>query len=92
MASSPDTTAFDLLARLRLVAAWRKPGGPTPSEPMPSNYRAACDAVDEIERLRAGWLRSIQAGNSCAATGQPCREPCGCVLEQVALMEGDRAG
>ena len=49
-ASHPDTT--DLLARLRLVAAWRKPGGPTPSEPMPSNYRTACDAAAEIERLR----------------------------------------
>ena len=61
------------------------------SVPMPSNYRAACDAVDEIERLRAGWLRSIQAGNSCAATGQPCREPCGCVLEQAEWMEADNA-
>lgn len=87
-----ESKTTDLLARLRLVAAWRKPGGPTPSEPMPSNYRAACDAVDKIERLRAGWLRCIQAQNSCAATGQPCRERCGCVLEQVALMETDNAG
>jgi hypothetical protein len=48
-------------------------------------------AADEIERLRAGWLRSIQAENSCAATGQPCRERCACVLEQVALMEPSHA-
>ena len=84
-----ESKTTDLLARLRLVAAWRKPGGPTPSEPMPPNYRAACDAVDEIERLRAGWLRSIQAENSCAVSGRPCREPCGCVLEQAELMEAD---
>ena len=48
-------------------------------------------AADEIERLRAGWLRSIQAENSCAATGQPCRERCACVLEQAALMEPPHA-
>jgi hypothetical protein len=46
-------------------------------------------AASEIERLRFGWLRSIQAENSCAATGKPCRDPCACVLEQVALMEAD---
>jgi hypothetical protein len=45
------------------------------------------ESATEIERLRAGWLRSIQTENSCPATGQPCREPCGCVLEQDELME-----
>lgn len=52
-----DTT--DLKARLRLLAAWKKPGGKTPSEKMP-NVHAACleaaDALDAkdrtIERLR----------------------------------------
>jgi hypothetical protein len=47
--------------------------------------------LDDRARLRAGWLRSIQAENSCAATGKPCRDPCACVLEQVALMEADNA-
>jgi len=45
----------------------------------------------ENNRLRSGWLRSIQAENSCAATGKPCREPCACVLEQAALMEPPHA-
>jgi hypothetical protein len=41
----------------------------------------------EIARLRAAWLRVIQAENECRATGLPCREPalCGCKLEQEAL-------
>lgn len=47
--------------------------------------------LDDRARLRAGWLRSIQAENSCAATGQPCRERCACVLEQAELMEADNA-
>jgi hypothetical protein len=82
--SNPNRT--DLLARLRLVAAWRKPGGPTPSEPMPSNYRAACDAVDEIVRLRRGWLRVIQQENSCPATGTKClAKRCGCLAEMEML-------
>ena len=85
-----ESKTTDLLARLRLVAAWRKPGGPTPSEPMPSNYEAACDAVNEIERLRRSWLRVIQQENGCAPyTGTPCRELCGCALEQAELMEAN---
>ena len=47
--------------------------------------------LDDRARLRAGWLRFIQAENSCAATGQPCREPCACVLEQAELMEPPHA-
>jgi len=87
MASVPETT--DLLARLRLVAAWRKPGGPTPSEPMPSNYRTACDAVDEIERLRAGWLAMLASENECDASRRgACSAPdkCGCRREMGEWM------
>jgi hypothetical protein len=39
----------------------------------------------ERDRLRSGWLMSIQTENSCATTGQPCRVRCGCALEQEAL-------
>lgn len=49
----------DLLTRLRLIAAWRTPGGPTPSQPMPTNHVALNEAADEIERLRrevADWI------------------------------------
>lgn len=45
--------------------------------------------LDDRAQLRASWLRSIQHENSCAATGQPCREPCGCVLEQAELMKAN---
>jgi hypothetical protein len=46
--------------------------------------------LDDRARLRAGWLRSIQAENSCAATGAPCREPCGCVEEMEMLANEQR--
>ena len=39
----------------------------------------------ERDRLRSGWLVSIQTENSCVTTGQPCRVRCGCALEQEAL-------
>ena len=48
----PEHKTTDLLTRLRLIAAWRTPGGPTPSQPMPSNHVALNEAAAEIERLR----------------------------------------
>jgi len=43
-------------------------------------------AVAEIIRLRRGWLRVIQAENSCPATGGGCfAKRCGCVAEMEML-------
>jgi hypothetical protein len=40
----------------------------------------------EVERLRRGWLRVIQAENSCPATGGGClAKRCGCVEEMEIL-------
>lgn len=42
--------------------------------------------VDEIERLRRGWLRTIQGDNSCTVTGAPCaHKRCACVEERELL-------
>jgi hypothetical protein len=42
--------------------------------------------VEEIERLRRGWLRTIQGDNSCTVTGAPCaHEKCACVKEMELL-------
>jgi hypothetical protein len=50
-----------------------------------STIQSLLKAEVERDRLRSGWLMSIQTENSCAVTGQPCRERCGCALEQEAL-------
>lgn len=44
--------AETLVQRLLLLAAWRKPGGPTPDKKIPSTYKLAIEAATEIERLR----------------------------------------
>lgn len=43
----------ELVERLRLIAAWKLPGGPTPKSKMPSVHKAAASAADHIERLEA---------------------------------------
>lgn len=57
----------DLKARLRLIAAWKKPGGKTPSEKMPNVHSTCTQAIytiatleAEVERLREAFLE-IQA-------------------------------
>lgn len=49
----------DLTERLRLIAAWRQRGGPTPQQSCPSVYKATLEAAttletltQEVERLR----------------------------------------
>lgn len=42
----------DVLVRLELLAAWLKPGGPYPSEPIPDKYATLVEAIGEIKRLR----------------------------------------
>jgi len=43
----------DLAERLLLIAAWRKPGGPTPKEQMPDTYGVATEAATRITALEA---------------------------------------
>lgn len=41
----------NLLKRLRLLEAWRKPAGPTPKEKMPNTYKTVKEAADALETL-----------------------------------------
>jgi len=42
----------DVLLRLELLAAWLKPGGAYPNEPIPDKYSTLVEAIGEIKRLR----------------------------------------
>lgn len=42
-----------LIERLELVAAWRKPAGPTPKEEMPNTYKTVTDAIAAIREFEA---------------------------------------
>ena len=42
-----------LVERATLLAAWRKPGGPTPKEPSPKLYKTLVELIDAIADLRA---------------------------------------
>jgi len=58
-----DTKPSDvdgLIEQLLLLAAWRKPGGPTPKEKQPNTYKVATEAATtlaaqqaELDRIRA---------------------------------------
>lgn len=54
----------------------------------PRNWKGRA-TLDEIERLRAGFLRCVQSDNKCTITGAPCREPerCGCHLEMEGWLD-----
>jgi len=41
----------ELIARLRLIAAWHTPGGATPKEAIPSRHKTALKAADTIDTL-----------------------------------------
>lgn len=43
----------DLKARLQLIAAWHKPGGPTPKEGMPNRTKTCLEAAQAITDLEA---------------------------------------
>jgi hypothetical protein len=43
----------DVLDRLEILAAWLKPGGAYPNEPIPDKYSTLVEAIAEIKRLRA---------------------------------------
>jgi hypothetical protein len=42
-----------VVERLRLLAAWRKPGGRTPEHKMPNEYRVITDALEVLEAAQA---------------------------------------
>lgn len=42
----------DVLTRLEILAAWLKPGGAYPDEPIPDKYSTLVEAIAEIRRLR----------------------------------------
>lgn len=44
-------TALPICERLRLLAEWKRPGGQTPSQKMPSTFKTADEAADIIETL-----------------------------------------
>lgn len=43
----------DVLLRMEILAAWLKPGGAYPEEPIPDKYSTLVEAIAEIKRLRA---------------------------------------
>jgi hypothetical protein len=43
----------DVLDRMELLAAWLKPGGSTPIEPIPDKYSTLVEAIAELKRHRA---------------------------------------
>jgi hypothetical protein len=48
----------DLVKRLRIIGAWKTPGGPLPSEEMIKPHLTCEEAADRIEQLEAA-LRLI---------------------------------
>ena len=43
----------DLAEKLRLIAAWHMPGGPTPDQPCPRKHEVCAEAADELMRAEA---------------------------------------
>ena len=93
MASDPQSTRRAAMVEVTFESAFREQARDALADDglMVVHATNVLAVLDDRARLRAGWLRSIQAENSCAATGQPCRERCACVLEQAALMEPPHA-
>ena len=65
-----------------------------PSEPSAASGQPTAVSREDLEialasevRLRAAWLRVIQAENACVVTGRPCdAKRCGCAAEQEMLL------
>lgn len=47
-----STAGLGLVERLRLIAAWNRPGGRAPDASLPDKEVTCLEAADEIERLR----------------------------------------
>lgn len=52
----------DLTERLRLIAAWRTRGGPTPKQACPSVYETTTEAATTLETLTQENARLREAG------------------------------
>jgi hypothetical protein len=93
MAQQPEATPRAAMVEVTFESAFRQQARDALADDglMVVHATNVLAVLDDRARLRRGWLRSIQAENSCAATGKPCRDPCACVLEQVALMEAASA-
>lgn len=59
-AAGPDGSALSeglgVVARLRLIAAWHTPGGPTPKLKNPDRKKTCEEAAEEIELLRSALV------------------------------------
>ena len=51
--ASPVDLELGLVERLRLIAAWNKPGGRVPDDPLPDKAGTCDEAADEIEHMTA---------------------------------------
>jgi hypothetical protein len=56
----------DLTERLRLIAAWRTRGGPTPKQACPSVYETTTEAATTIETLTQENAGLREALEECA--------------------------
>ncbi len=66
----------DRLERLRLLEAWRKPGGPTPKEKMPNTYKTVKEAADALETLMEHAEAMAEALSRIEADKQPRYHDC----------------
>jgi hypothetical protein len=63
----------NVLDRLELLAAWLKPGGEHPTEPIPDKYSTLVEAIAEIERLQAAKRRALQLADDRAIEANDLR-------------------
>lgn len=54
--------ADDLVKRLRLISAWKTPGGPMPTEDMVNPHITCTEAADRIEQLEAALRPFAEIG------------------------------
>ena len=57
----------DLVARLRLISAWKTPGGPMPTEDMVNPHITCAEAADRIEQLEAAYAQQQQVWSDAIA-------------------------
>lgn len=60
----------DVLLRLEILAAWLKPGGAYPDEPIPDKYSTLVEAVGEIKRLRKAIAEGAAPSSHHSHTAQ----------------------
>lgn len=74
-----------LVERLGLIAAWHKPGGPTPKHPMPSRTKTCTQAAATITDLRARIAARHETYDAAVAVIEADREAVR--AEQAAEIE-----